>query len=126
MFKSGIETMDKLLIESVANKAKIASSIKAPPARVNITNLIAEYSFLPEPHIPINIYIGINSNSKKTKNRSKSKDVKTPNTLVSNNNSHIKYSLTLFVIRNDEIIATIDKRPVNKTKGADKPSIPKI
>ena len=56
--------------------------------------------------------------------RDKSRDVKTPNTLVSKRSIQIKYSLTLFSILQEAIHATKDNSPVNKTKGAEKPSTP--
>jgi len=61
--------------------------IKALPDKVNSKNFMAEYSFLPVPHIEIKKNIGIISSSKKKKNNIKSNDKNTPNTPVINKNN---------------------------------------
>ena len=86
---------------------------------------MAEYSFLPLPHIEIRKNIGINSNSQNKKNMKKSKAVNTPITAPCNARSHIKCSLVLSVTFHEANTATSPSIPVSKTSGALSPSTPK-
>ena len=78
--KDGIST--KLNVPTEKYKPRIATNMKALPSKVNITNFIAEYSFLPVPQIDIKKYIGNNSSSQNMKKRIRSRETKTPITAL--------------------------------------------
>ena len=82
MPSAGIDTMANVSTPLERNNASIPTSMKALPARVKITNFIAEYWLRPLPQIEMSMNIGISSISQKMKNSRKSSAVKTPSTAV--------------------------------------------
>ena len=117
---SGMTVMSKVPVEK--KRARIPTSISAPPSIVKIKNFMAEYSLRPLPQMAMRKNIGTSSSSQNRKNIKKSRAVKTPNAAVINTSNHTKYSRTRCWIPHDAKTATIPSRPVRSTSGALRPS----
>ena len=77
---AGSSTM--LNVPTEKYSASMPTNMNALPRKVNTRNFIAEYCFLPDPHIEMRKYIGSSSSSQKMKNSIRSRDTNTPMTAV--------------------------------------------
>ena len=114
--------MSKVPISGVRNTATMATSMKALPSKVNITNFIAEYSLRPVPQMEISMYMGSSSSSQNRKNISRSRVANTPITAVCNSSSQMKYSFTRWLTRQEASTAQNPSSPVRAIRGALNPS----
>jgi hypothetical protein len=90
-----------------------------------MTYFMAEYSFLPDPHMDIRKYIGMSSSSQNMKKSSMSREQKTPSTQVSSSNSQKKYSRVLSDIFQDISTARKPSSVASSTRGRLNPSTPR-
>ena len=120
---SGSAVMSNVPVEK--KSARIPTSMKALPKKVNIRNFIAEYSLRPLPQTAIRKYIGTSSISQNRKKSRKSSAVKTPMTAVCSTRSHMKYSRTRCLTPHEAKTAAAPMSPVSSTSGALRPSTPR-